>query len=166
MDFFVNLLQHIPSDTWSLLATGAGVSVVAQFILRWFESLSPRGKVFVVGALSFIGSAIQYLASAAASDPAVLGAYTAQVLGFATIFYRVVVQPFSNLLTEAKSFREGVALQAGDKVVGEVAAVSSANGGLKADVQLTTQPTPSDEIPFIEDDTPVQKAAAGTEANF
>lgn len=105
MEFVVNAFGEIPTGAYLALAGGLGVSLLTEMAKKYLSLQSDKVITFLVLALSFATSAIEYIITAVAQNPGILGTHTASVLAASTLAYRFIVKPAKNLLGDAKSFR-------------------------------------------------------------
>lgn len=108
MDFLQNIVDafsSIPMSAWEAIGAALGISVLLQGLKNWLSLQSDKVITFLLGSLSFVAAAIDYLSQAAMSNPAVLGQDTAAIVGLSTILYRYIVKPTSNLISDAREYR-------------------------------------------------------------
>lgn len=111
MNSLLQIYHSIPwHSIWLLLGASGIASTVTQLVKKKLSLVSKRVINGVLLALSFAPVAIQYLTTAAAQNPSILGGKALLVAGFAsTVFYPFVIKPIDSLLTDAKAQRVGVA---------------------------------------------------------
>lgn len=105
MDSIVNVITDIPDGAYLAAAGGLGVSLLLEGFKKWLALQSDKIITFLLAAFSFMASAAEYLMTAVAENPTVLGEHTLVLAGSATILYRYVVKPGKLLLQDARAFR-------------------------------------------------------------
>lgn len=100
------MLDSVPDKSLMYLLIGVAISVALQFFKRWLSIQSDKVITFMLGAFSFIVVAIDYLISQAAQNPSILGGNTLMFMGATTTLYHYVVKPMTNIVRDAKAFRE------------------------------------------------------------
>lgn len=84
MNALMDFIHAIPDPAWTLLIS-AVVSMILQGIKKWLDVQSDKVITFILTALSFAGSAIEYYASTASQNPTILGQKTVVIVGSATL---------------------------------------------------------------------------------
>lgn len=106
MENIVNTLSKVPWELiGSLLVTTGIVSVLLQKFKNWFKLQSDKVIVVMLGLLSFIPAALDYVNSVAAENPLVLGRNTLVIMGLSQPLYRFVIKPLTDVLIDAKAER-------------------------------------------------------------
>lgn len=106
MEQILNNILNAPTEVWIAIGGMIGVSAILQGLKHWFSLQSDKVITALLTALSFVAATFDYLNQAVATNPSILGAKTAAIVGGATVSYRFVVKPFSKLLEDAKAERE------------------------------------------------------------
>ncbi len=88
------------------LLLGGGVSLVLQMFKSWLSVQSKRLITILLIIFSVGATALHYLLDATNADPALFGQTTAAVVGLATLAYRILIKPATQLLVDARAFRE------------------------------------------------------------
>ena len=101
-----SILDSVPDKTLIYVLIGLLISVGLQFFKRWLSIQSDKVITFMLGAFSFIVVAIDYLISQAAQNPSILGGNTLMFMGATTTLYHYVVKPMTNIVRDAKAYRE------------------------------------------------------------
>jgi hypothetical protein len=106
----VNAYHSIPSSfwvvIWSSLVLSGVVEVVKRLFVKDLSQLPNNTQVGLTTAVAFAAAGVQYLSAAAQTNPNVLGVHTAVLLATMHLAYTFVVKPFTNLLSDAKAYRQ------------------------------------------------------------
>lgn len=106
MDVILQIFTSVPESVWLAVGGAVGVSLIVQPLKRWLGLQSDKVVLFLTSTVAFAGVAVEYLLSAAAENPTILGQRTAVILGISQLAYRFLIKPSSNLLADAKAERE------------------------------------------------------------
>jgi len=109
MEMVTEILNNVPNGTYLAVGAGFAVSLILQLLKKWLALQSEKVINFLLGALSFITVAIQYLTTAVSQNPSVLGTRTTAVVTAALAAYHfkyLGIKDLSNLLKDAKAYRE------------------------------------------------------------
>jgi hypothetical protein len=104
MDQIAHYLSLFPPDVLTGILTGTGVSAAIQPLKKYIGG-KPKLSLFITVALSFLTVLIPWVIQTGQDNPAVLGTATVQVVFWATIAYRYIVQPFSATWRDFRSFK-------------------------------------------------------------
>lgn len=100
-----NLMHQVPwSLVWLALGGGSAVAVASQLTKRVFKLESEKVIQFLVMALAFMASGLQYVLSAHNIPPTVLGLHTAALLGVAQPLYLFFVKPADKFVQDVQSY--------------------------------------------------------------
>lgn len=102
----IDALGSIPASAWGAIGAALGISVILEGLKHKLSLQSDKVITFLLGALSFMAAAIDYLTQASLANPTILGQETVAIVGLATILYRYVVKPLTNLVKDAKEYRQ------------------------------------------------------------
>lgn len=102
----INQVTSVPPEFWQFLFVVLGVSALLQKFKKWFSLQSEKVITATLGLLSFVPVAIGYISAEVATNPAYLGPYTLTIMGGATVAYRFVIKPLTNILLDAKAERQ------------------------------------------------------------
>ncbi len=106
---FTQIAQQIatvPDSVWVIIGGVLGLSALQQAIKHKVDGLSERTNTLMSVSFAALLASSDYLTSAAAQNPTVLGPETAAILGVMTVTYRYIVKPFYNLLIDAQELRQ------------------------------------------------------------
>jgi len=109
MDMLTEILNNVPAGTYWAVLAGFGVSLILQLLKKWLALQSEKVINFLLGALSFVTVAIQYLTTAVSQNPSVLGSRTTAVVTAALAAYHfkyLGIKDLTQLLRDAKAYRE------------------------------------------------------------
>lgn len=140
---FTEIAQQIaavPDSVWVIVGGVLGLSALQQGIKHKVDGLSERTNTLMSVAFAGLLASSDYLTSAAAQNPMILGPETAAILGVMTVVYRYVVKPFYNLLIDAQELRRK-----------RTADRQAALAGAAADLGLS-KPAPA--VPVLADEFP------------
>lgn len=108
----VSLYNSIPGSfwvvLWSAFALSGVVEVVKHIFVKDLSALPNNIQVGLATAVAFAASGVQYLGAAAQTNPNVLGVHTAVLLATMHLAYTFVIKPFTNLLSDAKAYRQNL----------------------------------------------------------
>lgn len=105
MEIITNVLSEVPTGAYLASGGALAVSLLLEALKKWTNLQSDKMITFLLMALSFGASALEYLMTAIAANPGILGTHTAVLMGLATVLYRYIVKPSRTLLQDAKAFR-------------------------------------------------------------
>lgn len=126
---FTQIAQQIaavPDSVWVIVAGVLGLSALQQVIKHKIDGLSERTNTLMSVAFAGVLASSDYLTSAAAQNPTILGPETAAILGLMTVVYRYIVKPFYNLLIDAQELRKSKAKAAAGTVAAPAAPAAPA----------------------------------------
>lgn len=105
MESIVDFFSQVPPSTYEAIGTALGISVLLQGFKKWLQLQSPKVITFLLTALSFLATAIDYLSQSVASNPSLMGQRTMVIVGLTNILYHYIVKPTTNLVSDAKEYR-------------------------------------------------------------
>jgi len=109
MDMLTEILNNVPAGTGYAVLAGFGVSLALQLLKKWLALQSEKVINFLLGVLSFVAVAIQYLTATISQNPSVLGTRTTAVVTAALAAYHfkyLGVKDLTHLLRDAKAYRQ------------------------------------------------------------
>lgn len=146
MDNLVHYLTLLPPDVLAAILTGTGVSAALMPLKKWLGK-NPKVNLFVTVVLSFLTAFIPWLIQNGNANPQLLGPWTVQVVFWATLAYRFVVQPSAKFMKDFKDFKQDQKANA-DKTTVSVNGVELPPAPLAADPITVEQNKISSEFSF------------------
>lgn len=94
LTYIVNYLQHNWTAIGTYLLGGAGVSIVAELLIRWHKLTKDGWKELIAGTLSAVTAAADWVVNNYSTSPlASLGNVGPRLFAAAVLIHRLVVSP-------------------------------------------------------------------------